>query len=127
MGRKGGRTWPRGGRNLGLQRHGGSPRYGSLLIKQVTLDQLLEEFIPVQLTNHGAGIVVIGDISGVFSQEIPDNLIDGIVALFLKGLIDGSQDVPNFCILFVHNAEFSGEIIHTDTAFLLSMKIVYSV
>ena len=84
MGRKGGRTWPRGGRNLGLQRHGGSPRYGSLLIKQVTLDQLLEEFIPVQLTNHGAGIVVIGDISGVFSQEIPDNLIDGIVALFLR-------------------------------------------
>lgn len=54
------------GRNLGLQRHGGSPRYGLLLIKQITLDQLLEELIPVQLTNHGAGIVIIRNIGGVF-------------------------------------------------------------
>ena len=111
MGRKGGRTWPRGGRNLGLQRHGGSPRYGSLLIKQVTLDQLLEEFIPVQLTNHGAGIVVIGDISGVFSQEIPDNLIDGIVPLFAEGVENRVENPMHVFAFITGDSEFDGVVI----------------
>lgn len=75
------------GRNLGLQHHGGSPRYGLLLIKQIALDQLLEELVPVQLTNHGAGVVVICNIGGIFGQKVPYDLIDGVVTLFAEGVL----------------------------------------
>ena len=50
------------------------------------------------MADEGAGVIVGGDIGGVFAEDIANQLVDGIVALFLKGLIDGSQDVPNFCI-----------------------------
>ena len=80
------------GRNLGLQHHGGSPRYGLLLIKQIALDQLLEELVPVQLTNHGAGVVVICNIGGIFGQKVPYDLIDGVVTLFAEGVENRTEN-----------------------------------
>ena len=45
--------------------------------------QFLQQFVPVQFADHTAGIVVVGDIGGVFRQQVANDLINRIVTLFL--------------------------------------------
>ena len=40
-------------------------RCGSASVPQVLLHQLLEQLVPIQLADQGAGVVVVGDIGGI--------------------------------------------------------------
>ena len=42
---------------------------------QITPDQLLQELIPVQAADEGAGIFVIRDIGGVLRDDIAHDLV----------------------------------------------------
>ena len=56
-------------------------------MSQVVSDQRLKQLVPVRLADKSPGIVMVGDISGVLRQNIAHNLIDGVIALLLQGLI----------------------------------------
>ena len=49
---------------------------------QIAADQLLQKLVPIQLADHAAGIVVVGNVGGIFGQQITNDLVDGIVSLF---------------------------------------------
>ena len=50
---------------------------GFCSVPQVLLHQLLEQLVPVQLADEGAGVVVVGDIGGVLREDVADDLVDG--------------------------------------------------
>ena len=75
---------------------------------------------------------MIGDIGGVFGENIAHNLIDWIIALFLQCLIDRGEDLMDLRVLLQCDTEFPGKIVHTDTTFLSLERlptwyIVYSI
>jgi len=42
---------------------------------------------------------MIGDVGGVLREDIADDLIDGVVALFLQCLVHGQQDLMDLFVL----------------------------
>ena len=55
--------------------------FGSFLLEQVFPNQHLHQLVPVNLADHTPGTVVIGDIGGIFRQQLADDLVNGILAL----------------------------------------------
>ena len=72
---------------------------GSFVFEQVFPDQNLHQLIPVDLADHAAGAAVVGDVGGVFRQQIPHDLVNGIVTFFVQGI----EHTPEYLahILFV--------------------------
>ena len=85
---------------------------------QVLAHQNLQQLVPVDLANQGAGAQMVGDIGGVFGEDVAHDLVDGIIALFLQCLIDSGQNVADLSILIHGDLKFTGKIVHTDTTFL---------
>ena len=77
-------------------------------VRQILLDQRLEQLIPIQLADESPGIVVVGDIGGVLRKDVPDDLIDGIIALLPQGVVNGSQNVLDLLVLIIIETELPG-------------------
>ena len=92
-------------------------RFDFLLLAEIAAHERLQQFVAIQLADQRAGVVVVGDIGGILREDVADDLIDGVIPLFLQCLIDCGQNVINLHILIVHNTEFAGLVIHTDTTF----------
>src|SRR5699024_11314751 len=67
----------------------------------VLLDQLLQQLVPIQLADQGAGVVVVGDIGRVLREDVPHDLIDGVVSFLLKGAVYGGQHLFDLRVLFI--------------------------
>ena len=87
-------------------------------LAQILPHEDLKKLVPVDLADQGPGVVVVGDIGGVLRENIADDLVDRIVALFLQCLIDRGQDLMDLRVLFHHDTELSGKVVHADTIFL---------
>ena len=85
---------------------------------EILFYQFLQQLVPIQLADQGAGVVVVGDIGGVLREDVSHDLIDGIIALFLQRAVYATQDLLDLRVLFVLNAEFPG-VIHLHAAHLL--------
>ena len=62
------------------------------VFKQIATNQFLQKLITVNLTNIAAGIIVIGDIGGIFCKQVTYDLVDGVVALFVQSIKDATED-----------------------------------
>lgn len=49
---------------------------------QVIAHQLLEQFVPVQFPDQRARIIEIRNVGRVLGEDVPYNLIDGVIPLF---------------------------------------------
>ena len=98
---------------------------------QIAADQLLQELVPIQLGDHTAGVVVVGDVGGVLSQQIADDLIHRIVALFLQSVEDGTKGTAHIifvvagydkflCILVRHGVDLLG-----NSGYIIAQIFVY--
>jgi hypothetical protein len=63
-----------------------------LVVEQIAVNQVLQQFITIQLANHASGIVIVGNIGGIFSQKITNDLINGIVTLLAQGIKNALKD-----------------------------------
>ena len=81
-----------------------------LLMEQIVLDQSLQQLVPVHLADEGAGVVVVGDVGGILGQNIAHDLVDGVIALFLKGLIYLGEDGLDLQITLIGQLKSSSEI-----------------
>lgn len=80
-------------------------------VPQILLHQLLEQLVPVQLADQGPGVVVVGDIGGILAEDIAHDLVDGVVPLFLQGIVNGCEDGFDFVAPVEIDAE-PARIIH---------------
>ena len=85
---------------------------GSLLVKQITAHQLLEQFIPIQLADHTACIVIIGDISGVLCEQVADDLIDGVIAFFIQSIEYIPKYAAHILLVITGYGEFNSVVRH---------------
>ena len=54
------------------------------LLSQIPPHQHLQQLITVDLADECAGTHVVGDIGGIFGENITNDLIDGVIAFFLQ-------------------------------------------
>ena len=57
------------------------------LFAKVAQYQLLQQLVSVNAADQGAGIVVVGDVGGVFGNDVAHQLVDGVVALYQQRVI----------------------------------------
>jgi hypothetical protein len=61
-------------------------------VEQIAVNQVLQQFITIQLANHASGIVIIGDICGILSQKIANDLVNGVITLFIQSIEHTTQN-----------------------------------
>ena len=69
---------------------------------QVGTHQSPQQLVPVQFADQAAGAVVGGDIGGILGENVADDLVNGVVALFPQGVVDRGQDL--LCLLYTSDA-----------------------
>ena len=74
--------------------------FGLLFLEEIFANQNLHQLIPVDLADHAAGVVVVGDIGGILGEQIADNLVDGIITLFVES-IEHTAEYPAHIVLIV--------------------------
>ena len=96
---------------------------GLLLIEKVLANQHLHQLVPVDLADHAAGIVIVGDVGGVLGQQVTDNLIDGIVAFFSQGLIHIPENPAHIFFVIAGYSKFHGALFRHGLG-LLSQRML---
>ena len=91
---------------------------GLLLIEKVLANQHLHQLVPVDLADHAAGIVVVGDVGGVFGNDVAHQLIDGVVALYQQRVIYRGKNFFDLGLL-IQRCKLSGLVFHQYTSFKL--------
>ena len=81
---------------------------------QILTHQLLQQLVPVQLANQAAGVVVVGDIGGILGQKIADDLIDGIIALFLQRVEYRAENAAHIIPVVAGNCKFLCALVRHD-------------
>lgn len=66
------------------------------LVFEVKLDEFLKEFVPVKTAYEAPGIVIIRNICRVFRQDIPNDLINGVISFQSQRFIDRGQNLTSF-------------------------------
>ena len=91
---------------------------------QIAAYQFLQQLIPVQLADHAAGIVVIGDIGGIFRQQIADDLVHGVVAFFLQRVEHSPENAAHILFVIAGNGEFQGAVIRHGIDLLVTILVL---
>jgi hypothetical protein len=112
-------------RNKGLLR-GKSPSVRSerLLVEQIALHQLLEQLVPVQLTDHAAGTIVVGDVGGILGEKITNDLVDGIVALLAQSVENTAKDSTHIVLIVTGNCKLDGVVVRHVIDLLCILGII---
>ena len=98
---------------------------------QIAPDQLLQKLVPIQLADHAAGVVIVGDIGRVLGQQVAHDLVDGVIALFLQSVEDGTKGTAHIilvvagydkflCILIRHGVDLLG-----NSGYIIAQIFVY--
>jgi hypothetical protein len=87
-----------------------SPFRQILLVKQIALHQLLEQFIPVQFADHAPGTVVIGDVCGILGEKVTDDLVNGVVTLFAQSVEYITKNSAHIFFVIAGNSKLNGVI-----------------
>jgi hypothetical protein len=96
---------------------------GSLiLLEQILANQRLHQLVPVNLADHAPGVVVIGDIGGVFGQKITYDLIDGVVTLLAQGIEHTPENSAHILFVVAGYGKLQGFTIRHGLS-LLKLKI----
>lgn len=94
-----------------------------LLFIQIAYHKLTQKLVPVETADKTAGIVVVCYIGGVLRENIADYLVDGVIALYNKRVIDGGQDFLGFRLI-IDNIEFACCILHLNSPPLNHILII---
>ena len=78
----------------------------SILGEQLLPDEHLHQLVPVDLADHASGAVVVGNIGGILSQQVSDDLIDGVVAFFCQGLIHTPKNPAHIIAIVIWYCKF---------------------
>ena len=80
------------------------------LIEQVAPNQSLHQLVPLQLADHAASIVVIGDIGGIFGEQLANDLVVGVVPLFIQSIEHTAQYPTHIVFIVAGYSEFNGTV-----------------
>ena len=75
---------------------------------QIAAYQLLQKLVPIQLADHAAGIVVVGDISGILREEIANDLVDGVITLFVQSVEHTAENATHIVLIITRYSKLDG-------------------
>ena len=96
------------------------------IFKQVTVYQCLEQFVPVNLTNHAAGIIVIGDIGGILCQQVANDLVNGVITLFVQSVEHITENSAHIVFIIAGHSKLDGisGIVHYGNDLLPIVSVI---
>ncbi len=77
-----------------------------ILYSEVCLNELAHKLIAVDAADEGSCALMVGDICGVLGENIANQLVYGVIALFSESLINCGNDCVHLMILIVVKGEF---------------------
>ena len=83
-----------------------------MIIREVTANELLEQFISVETADLTAGAIVVRNVGRVLSQQITDDLVDGIVTFFGQGIEYAPQNLAHTFLIVSGNCKLDGAFRH---------------
>ena len=83
-----------------------------MIIREVTANELLEQFISVETADLTAGAIVVRNVGRVLSQQITDDLVDGIVTFFGQCGMNAAKDLLHTFLIVGRNGELNGAVSH---------------
>ena len=81
-----------------------------MFVLNIVGNDLLQKLIPLQAADEGTRVPIAGDIGGIARDDITHQLVDGIIALGLKGAIHPRNDGSGRIRLFLNGRESHGFI-----------------
>ena len=100
-------------------------RRDSVVVKKVLTNQCLHQLVPVDLADHAAGTPVVGDVGGVFCQQLSNNLVDGVVSLLGQGVKHTAQDHPHILLVVGYIEGQSILIRHGHQLLFKRIRVLY--
>ena len=101
---------------------------GALLVGgQVIANQLLHQFVPIQLTDHASGIVVVRDVGRIFCKKVSNDLVDGVVTLLIQSIEHIPDNGSHILFIITGHSEFNGIFAifrHGDDLLPINMHII---
>ena len=91
---------------------------GKSSLKEIIANQFLHELVPINLCDLGAGAVLVGDVSRIFTEEIAYDLVDRIIPLLAERAIYRCEDPLHLPVGVVYHMKFYGLVFHRLTPFL---------
>jgi len=91
---------------------------GPRLFFEVTCHKLVQQLVPVETADQAAGVVVVRDIGRVLGENVAHDLIDRVIALDDKRIVDGGQYFLHFR-LAVDHVEFACYVFHAASSLRL--------
>jgi hypothetical protein len=70
------------------------------------MHQILQKLITIDFADHASGIIIVGDVCGILSKKIANNLINGIIALFVQSIENTPENTVHIFLLITGNSEF---------------------
>lgn len=95
-----------------------------MIIREVTANELLEQFISVETADLTAGAIVVRNVGRVLSQQITDDLVDGIVTFFRQGSKYIAQNLAHALLVVSGNRKLDGTICHEIDLLCELMSII---
>ena len=95
-----------------------------LLVEQIFPNKGLHRLVPVDLADHRAGVVIVGDVGGIFCQEISYDLIDRVIAFFGQSLVHTTENTAHILFVVAGYGELQGGFIRHGLS-LLFFLIIY--
>ena len=92
--------------------------FGLLFLEEIFANQNLHQLIPVDLADHAAGIVVVGDVGGILGQQVSNDLVDGIVAFFGQGFVHTTENTAHILFIVAGYGELQGGFIRHGLSLL---------
>jgi hypothetical protein len=91
---------------------------------QIAPNQFLQQLITIQLADHAACIVVVGDIGGILGQQISDDLVDRVVTLFPQSIEHSPEDAAHIVFVVTGDCELNGIFRHGFDLLMVDTGII---
>ena len=75
----------------------------SFFLEKIFANQNLHQLVPVDLADHGTGIVVVGDVGGVLGQKVTYDLVDGVIAFLSQSFIHTPEGLAHISVISGYN------------------------
>ena len=89
-----------------------NPLDQSGFIKQIATNKNLQKFVSVDFADHAACVVIVGDVCGIFGQQLADDLVDGVIALFIQRIKYTPENAPHILLVIAGDSKLNGIVCH---------------
>jgi hypothetical protein len=93
-------------------------------LEEIAANQLLHEFVAIQLADQAACVVVTGDVSGVFTEQITNDLVYRVISLLVQSIEHAPKNPTHIFFVITGDGELNGVASGHDIDLLSYIRVI---